>query len=73
MHAGADSLTSWVAPRALPPDVWAPKACPAGGCSGLVAGLRRYGRPANKALLDLIQRKQLEAGRQDCVNLASLK
>lgn len=63
LRAGTDSLTSWTSPKALPADVCSPKTCPAGGCTGLVAGLRRYGRPANKALLDLIQRKQLEEGR----------
>ncbi|WIA41121.1 hypothetical protein OEZ86_004749 [Tetradesmus obliquus] len=68
--AGEDSSTSWAAPKALPPDVWSPKACPAGGCGALVVGLRRYGRPANKALLDLIQRKQLESGRLRCQQLS---
>jgi len=29
----------------------------------MVVGVRRYGRPANKALLDLIQMKHLEKGR----------
>jgi hypothetical protein len=63
VRADTSSLTNWTAPKALPADVWSPKACPAGGCSGVVTGLLRYGRPANKALLDLIQRKQLEMGR----------
>ncbi|KAF6248733.1 AAA domain-containing protein [Scenedesmus sp. NREL 46B-D3] len=68
--SGTDSLTSWTSPKALPADVCSPKTCPAGGCTGLVAGLRRYGRPANKALLDLIQRKQLEEGRLRCQQLS---
>ena len=64
LSAGSDeALTVWAAPKQLPPEAWAPKKCPAGGCNGLVVGVHRYGRPANKALLDLIQRKHLEVGR----------
>jgi hypothetical protein len=29
----------------------------------MVVGVKRYGRPTNKSLLDLIQKKHLEHGR----------
>lgn len=63
LTGAVDALPTWVAPKPLPTDVWSPKSCPAAGCTGLVVGLARYGRPGNKALLDLIQRKHLENGR----------
>eukprot|EP00878_Enallax_costatus_P030455 GHUV01033159.1.p1 GENE.GHUV01033159.1~~GHUV01033159.1.p1 ORF type:complete len:212 (+),score=65.09 GHUV01033159.1:79-714(+) len=56
-------LAVWCAPKSLPAEAWAPKKCPAGGCRGVVVGVKRYGRPANKALLDLVQRKHLQDGR----------
>lgn len=49
--------------KQLSKEVAQPKRCPVGGCPGMVVGVRRYGRPANKALLDLIQKKHLEHGR----------
>lgn len=49
----------------VPPSVSGvlPKRCPVGGCSGLVVGVKRYGRSANKSLLDLIQLKHLQHSR----------
>lgn len=61
--AGSDPLRLWGAPKQLPSAVALPKRCPSGGCPGLVVGVKRYGRPANKSLLDLTQMKHLERGR----------
>jgi hypothetical protein len=67
--ANGPCLSTWGAAKQLTSEVTQPKRCPVGGCQGMVVGVKRYGRPANKALLDFIQKKHLEHGRGLCWTL----